>query len=114
MPASIQALLAEDEGAGTGGSLSDELDDEFGSTIGALIRRGLTEWELIAPGTLGYVLTMGAALPDWAVATGGSGGYTFSSSAPVGPTPGDRWVDSDTGILYTFVDDGSSTQWVEF
>jgi hypothetical protein len=27
--------------------------------------------------------------------------------------PGDRWLDSESAILYTYVDDGSSVQWVE-
>lgn len=56
---------------------------------------------------------------------GGSGGTAFyyRSTAPGSASPaespeitlgaGDRWLDSDTGILYTYVDDGSSVQWVE-
>lgn len=56
---------------------------------------------------------------------GGSGGTAFyyRSTAPgsaspaespeITLAPGDRWLDSDTGILYTYVDDGSSVQWVE-
>lgn len=56
---------------------------------------------------------------------GGSGGTSFyyRSTAPgsaspaespeITLAPGDRWLDSDSGILYTYVDDGSSVQWVE-
>lgn len=47
---------------------------------------------------------------------GGSGGgqtYTYSSSAPGSPTAGDEWLDSDTGILYTYVNDGNTSAWVE-
>jgi hypothetical protein len=46
--------------------------------------------------------------------TGGSGGYTYSATAPSSPTAGDRWVDSDTGIMYTYVNDGDSSAWVDF
>lgn len=43
-----------------------------------------------------------------------AGGYTFSATAPSAPVPGDRWVSSTEGVLYTYVDDGSSSQWVDF
>jgi hypothetical protein len=48
--------------------------------------------------------------------SGGAGGgqtYTYSSSAPSNPQAGDEWLDSNTGILYTYVNDGSSSAWVE-
>lgn len=44
---------------------------------------------------------------------GGSGAFTYASTAPASPAPGDRWVDSVSGVMFTFVDDGSSSQWVE-
>jgi hypothetical protein len=45
----------------------------------------------------------------------GSGDFYYQSTAPVSPTPvvGSRWVDSDTGVEYTYIDDGTSSQWVE-
>lgn len=51
------------------------------------------------------------------VAAGGSGGgitFTYAATAPGAPLAGDIWIDSDTGISYTYVNDGSSSQWVEF
>lgn len=39
--------------------------------------------------------------------------YTFSSTAPASPNPGDEWTDADTGVSYKYLDDGSSSQWVE-
>lgn len=48
---------------------------------------------------------------QWAPAN--SGTYTESATAPVSPLVGDRWLDTDTGILYTYVDDASGEQWVE-
>ena len=45
---------------------------------------------------------------------GGSGGtYTVSATAPGSPAAGDRWLDSDNGIEYTYVNDGNSSAWVE-
>lgn len=39
--------------------------------------------------------------------------FSYGSSPPDGALPGDRWVNADEGILYTWIDDGSSEQWVE-
>ena len=44
---------------------------------------------------------------------GGGGGFTYASSAPGSPSVGDRWIDSDTGKEYVYVNDGSSSQWIE-
>ncbi len=43
-----------------------------------------------------------------------AGTYTAASVAPGSPRVGDRWVDLDTGILYTYFYDGNSYAWVEF
>lgn len=42
------------------------------------------------------------------------GAPVYSSAAPTSPSAGDVWIDSDTGIEYTYVDDGDTSQWVEF
>lgn len=39
--------------------------------------------------------------------------FTNSSSAPGSPTEGDTWFDPDVGILYRYINDGTSSQWVE-
>lgn len=49
-----------------------------------------------------------------AVSSGGGIGFTFSTTAPSTPNVGDEWVDANSGILYVWVNDGTSTQWVEF
>lgn len=49
----------------------------------------------------------------WAVPPAGSGNITFSATAPTTPANGDVWINSDTGIKYTYVNDGTSSQWVE-
>ena len=39
--------------------------------------------------------------------------YTEDSSKPINPTVGDEWYDSSKGILFKYINDGTSTQWVE-
>jgi hypothetical protein len=39
--------------------------------------------------------------------------FAYQSSAPAGVTQGDRWMSSDTGIEYVYVNDGNSPQWVQ-
>ncbi len=39
--------------------------------------------------------------------------YSASSTPPGSPVAGQEWLDTDTGILYTYVNDGNSSQWVE-
>lgn len=70
-------------------------------------------------GTNGQVLgTNGTGTLGWITPSVGGGGggqeYYYSSTAPESPEIGDEWVDSETGKLYTLVDDGNSVQWVEF
>lgn len=39
--------------------------------------------------------------------------YSASTIAPVNPTPGDQWYDTNTGALLVYVNDGNTSQWVE-
>jgi hypothetical protein len=39
--------------------------------------------------------------------------FTYTTTAPVGATLGDRWMDSDNGIEYIYINDGNSNQWVQ-
>lgn len=50
-----------------------------------------------------------------AFSASGAGGVTFTTgtSAPASPQTGDEWLDTNSGIKYTYVDDGTSSQWVE-
>jgi hypothetical protein len=40
--------------------------------------------------------------------------YTSSATAPVSPSEGDEWFNTDAGILFKYVNDGNSNQWIEF
>lgn len=44
---------------------------------------------------------------------GGSGAYTISSTPPSNPASGDMWFDLDTGVEFSYINDGDSSQWVE-
>ena len=59
--------------------------------------------------------TLAQAAFDAANTGGGGGGtITFDTSPPAsGNVAGDTWVDSETGIKYTYVSDADSSQWVE-
>ena len=39
--------------------------------------------------------------------------YTASTTAPINPTPGDMWFNSDSAALLIYINDGTSSQWVE-
>lgn len=62
-------------------------------------------------------ITIGAglSLSGGTLATTSSAGqvFTFSATAPASPNSGDEWFDSTSGILYTRMNDGDSSQWVE-
>ena len=43
-----------------------------------------------------------------------SPGFTYTANTPAyTPTIGDRWMDSDTGVEYVWINDGDSTQWIQ-
>jgi len=113
MPAVVQALLAENEGSGSASDLSDTLDAAFGTVVGSIIRRGPLEWEALPPENNADVLTLVSGLPEWVTPVAGGGGFSHSTTPPGSPSEGDRWVDEDTGIGYTYYNDGNTSQWVE-
>jgi hypothetical protein len=42
-----------------------------------------------------------------------SGAFYYQPDPPIGITFGTRWMDSDTGIEYIYINDGDSSQWVQ-
>ena len=67
----------------------------------------------LAAGTAGQVLqSNGTSAPSWSTVTAGSS-VTTSATAPATPTAGNQWYDTNTGIIYTYVNDGTSSQWVQ-
>ena len=47
--------------------------------------------------------------------SGGSGGgnLTFANTAPANATPGDMWIEADTGVQYVYFNDDTTSQWAE-
>jgi hypothetical protein len=39
--------------------------------------------------------------------------FYYQATSPSGITQGDRWMDSDNGIEYVYINDGNSNQWVQ-
>ena len=39
--------------------------------------------------------------------------FTYGLTASAGVTQGDRWMDSDNGIEYVYINDGNTNQWVQ-
>jgi hypothetical protein len=39
--------------------------------------------------------------------------FTYNVNPPSGATMGDRWMDSDNGIEYVYINDGNSSQWIQ-
>ncbi len=50
----------------------------------------------------------------WENTTLALGKFTASASAPGSPNVGDRWVNTSNGVQYTWFNDGSGNQWVQF
>ena len=69
----ILANVAGSSAAPIANSISTILDETIGATQGAVIYRGASTWDLLAPGTSGHFLkTQGAAAnPAWAAVPGG-------------------------------------------
>jgi hypothetical protein len=64
-------------------------------------------------GASGAAGATGATGPSGPTGASGSVNYTFANTAPTSPGPGTIWVDSESGIQYYFLNDGTSYQWVE-
>ena len=45
--------------------------------------------------------------------SGGGGGFTSGATTPTSPSNGDEWFDTTTGILFKYINDGNSSQWIQ-
>lgn len=89
---------------GGGGGASLVIEEVDGSPTGAPTK-------LVFPnGTLSFVGGVMTYTPT-AGATGTK--YTNATSAPASPTEGDFWFNPTSGVKFTFINDGTSTQWAE-
>lgn len=62
----------------------------------------------------GVVEVYAGTATGWTTISGGGGaGVTVGTAAPVSPSQGDLWWDSDDGKLFLYYDDGTSQQFVD-
>jgi hypothetical protein len=66
----------------------------------------------------GLKITPGLASPyiefaDGTTQDSASSKFFYTSTSPSGVTQGDRWIDSDNGIEYVYINDGNSNQWIQ-
>jgi hypothetical protein len=74
---------------------------------------GLTGGVTLAAGANITLTPSGKTITIAASSSGGSG-FTYTANTPsYSPTVGDRWMDSDTGAEYVWINDGTSTQWIQ-
>jgi hypothetical protein len=90
--------------SGGGGGGASALDD-------------LTDVIITSPTTSQVLKYNGTNWINAADATGGGGGsgitYTSDPTSPAFPNIGDQWYDTDTDILYEYIEDGVSSYWVD-
>jgi hypothetical protein len=53
------------------------------------------------------------AVADPGSGTGSGSSVSVDDTAPSSPSPGNLWLDTNTGILYVYFDDGTSSQWIQ-
>lgn len=59
-------------------------------------------------------LKIGNGTSAWNVLNYFGGSFVaVSATAPASPSAGNQWYDTTTGIIYTYVNDGTSSQWVQ-
>jgi hypothetical protein len=63
-----------------------------------------------SPGGAGSNGATGATGPAGAT---GAGSFAYANAAPVSPVSGARWLNSETLLEYIYINDGSSSQWVQ-
>ena len=88
-----------------------------GSITGDYVARlnGLTGGVTLAAGANITLTPSGNTITIAASGSGSGGsGFTYTANTPsYSPTVGDRWMDSDTGVEYVWINDGDSTQWIQ-
>jgi uncharacterized protein YuzE len=61
--------------------------------------------------TAGFYIGNGSQLTG--IVSGGGATFTASASAPVSAEAGDYWYETDTDVLYIYVNDGTSNFWLD-
>jgi|SRR5208282_4436696 len=83
-----------------------------GSSITSLSMEQLSDWLTNGIITAGQFVQWSGA--NWTNVTVSGINFTASPTAPASPKVGDRWVNTSNGVQYTWFNDGSGNQWVQF
>lgn len=93
------------------------------SVTSGIIASGSVSQFKLSSGTVNSGQIGNNAVVSGSIASGSIGQFHFASgqlnrfavtnATPSNPVNGDRWFNTDTGILLTYVDDGSTQQWVQ-
>lgn len=51
---------------------------------------------------------------EWEILTANYKNFYYSETTPLNADVGDRWVDSVSGRMYTYIEDTNGFHWVEF
>ena len=51
---------------------------------------------------------------EWKLLSGVESNFYHTAEKPLSANPGDRWIDTLTGKMYTYVEDSNGFHWVEF
>jgi hypothetical protein len=103
---------------------NDDSDNPLNYTInfeqvylnGALLVRGQ---DYVAPNGVSITLSSALGAGDvvnvvsFSAVSGSPFLFTYGSNPPTVASAGDKWVDDETGIEYTYIGDGNSSQWVQ-
>lgn len=68
----------------------------------------------VASLTAGSNVTITPGAGSITIAASGGGSVTISTTAPVSPSNGDLWWNSESGQPFIYYNDGTSSQWVAF
>jgi hypothetical protein len=87
------------------------------STLATTSVSALSDVNYVSTPTVGQILswddTYQAFIPTDADLSGGNSSIDVSETAPTTPASGNLWLNTATGKLYIYIDDGTSTQWIE-
>jgi hypothetical protein len=64
-------------------------------------------------GSQGIQGATGPTGPQGSTGATGYAKFNYGATAPAGPTAGDFWFDSESAVMYTYINDGNSNQWIQ-
>lgn len=98
--------------------MTQKLNPELIDLTGNITVGGITASSLVYPSSDGNsgqaIITDGSGNLTFGDVASSGMAYTASATAPGSPNAGDEWYDTDDGSFYKYINDGTSSQWVEW